>query len=211
MKTRTAILIAFLLLLAGCIRLPSSGSPAPSMYRLQYQPPSQDCDKGPGRVLRLRDFSASEPYGQQWMVLQGGNRTVRISASSKWVAPPGAMLSQALRRDLESSGLFGEVIQGSSPGSAPLELDGKVLVFAAEESDSGYRALLRARIRLTGPSFSEAPLLRETYSLRSDPFPKRDAAGFAREMSLLAGELSQRIQADLCRMLDEFETSGQGG
>jgi len=193
------IAVALLVLLAGCVPFGSSSSPEPEFYRLSFEGESAQCDALFSRMVRVRRFSADQPFGQQRMVLWGRNGTVRFSRSARWVAEPGAMLAEGIRRDLSRSGLFSSVMEESHPGGASLELSGRILRFAAEPCASGYRALFAVKVRLQERSGGEAPLLQKRYSLESGCFPARDAARFARAMSDLASEFSDRLLEDLCR------------
>jgi ABC-type uncharacterized transport system auxiliary subunit len=193
-----ALAAAIVVLLAGCALVDRSPSPEPDFYRLSYEAGSTKCAASFPTKLRVRRFSADHPFGQQRMVFWGRNRTVRFSRSARWVAEPGAMLAEGIRRDLSRSGLFSGVVQGISPDGPHLELSGRILRFAAEPCDAGYRALFGVEVRLQERSGEKAPLLQQRYSLESGCFPAKDAARFARAMSDLASEFSDRLREDLC-------------
>ncbi|MCF8029553.1 MAG: ABC-type transport auxiliary lipoprotein family protein [Desulfohalobiaceae bacterium] len=202
MRVSVAILLAAVLVSAGCMQLSRSSPPESVFYRLEYKARAVDCEHSLEKGLLVRDFTAAEPYGQQRMVLLGRNRTIRFSGSRQWVASPGNMLSESLRQDLMRGGLFAEVLSSSEPGESALELSGRILTFAAKRTSSGYRAVLRTRIRLNQAGISGKTLLGKTYSLQSASISDIDQSRFAEVMSGLAGELSARLRADLCRKIE---------
>lgn len=202
MRVSVAILLAAILVSAGCMQLSRSSPPEIVFYRLEYEARAVDCERSLDKRLRVRDFTASEPFGQQRMVLLGRNRTIRFSGSRQWVAPPGNMLTENLREDLIRGELFTEVLGSSDPGECALELSGRVLTFAAKRTSSGYRAVLRIRIRLNEAGLSGKTLFGKTYSLQSVSIAEMDQPRFADLMSGLARDLSARLRADLCRKIE---------
>ena len=202
MRLSVAILLAAILVSAGCMQFSRSSPPESVFYRLQYEAVAVDCERSLEKSLLVRDFTASEPFGQQRMVILGRNKTIRFSGSRQWVASPGDMLSENLRQDLIQGELFTEVLGSSDPGESALELSGRVLTFAAKRTSSGYRAVLRTRIRLNEAGISGKTLLGKTYSLQSASIAELDQSRFAGVMSDLVRDLSARLRADLCRVIE---------
>ena len=202
MRLSVAILFAAILVSAGCMQFSRSSPPESVFYRLEYEADAVDCERSLEKGLLVRDFTAAEPFDQQRMVLLGRNRTIRFSGSRQWVSSPGNMLSENLRQDLMRGELFKKVLGSSDPGESALELSGRVLTFAAKRTSSGYRAVLRTRIRLNQAGISGNTLLGKTYSLQSDSISDMDQSRFAEMMSGLAKDLSARLRADLCREME---------
>lgn len=204
-----AAVAAIVVLFSGCTLFSRSPSPQPDFYRLSYEGGSAQCEASFSAMLRVRDFSADQPFGQQRMVFWGRNRTVRFSRSARWVAEPGTMLAEGIRRDLSRSGLFSSVVQGASPDGPSLELSGRIMRFAAEPCASRYRALLGVTIRLERRGGEQPPLWQEQYSLKSDCFPAGDADRFARAMSRLVSKFSTKLREDLCGIAREGVSAGK--
>ncbi len=190
----------FALLAGGCTPFLFSSPSEPTIhYRLDYNDRIVQCDYSLDKTLRFLDFTSSEEFNRLEMVYWGENHTVRLSQSRKWVTTPGVLLAENLRKDLADSNLFQDILNGVDPDLAELELAGRIEAFALEEVESGYRAVIRVKTRLSEARAEKGPLFQETYSLMGESFPERDPKVFVREMSKLAGEISRRMQSDLCR------------
>ena len=202
MTLRTLVTAVTVLLLAGCAPFDRASPPEPDFYRLSYEAGFAQCGASFTEGVAIRDFTADRPFEQRRMVLLGENKTVRFSEKARWVAEPGTMLSEALRRDLSRGELFPGVAEESDVEGSSLELTGRIVRFAAEPCGSDYRALLGVTVRLEQRSGGQR-LWRKDYSLQSDCFPAGEADRFARAMSRLVSEFSSGVRSDLCRMARE--------
>ncbi len=200
---RPALLIcAFLVTLAagGCGGLlPETGS-APVFYRLDYDPPPADCPHFFDEGVRIREFSTASPYDRREMVVLKPQGEVSFSGTYQWVATPGKMIAQSLERDLNAGNLFSSVSMGGVPSLAQLELTGRIYTFAWKQFEGEERAVLKVEISLTETAGESSILLHRIYRIESPGHTERKAPLFAAAMSELAGELSLRLQQDLCSL-----------
>jgi ABC-type uncharacterized transport system auxiliary subunit len=184
---------------AGCASLIFPSSPPPVYYQLDYQATPRPCPQAFNKGVRVWTFTSSESYRRTGMVVLKPGGEVAFSSAFQWVAGPGTLLPDSLQRDLTLSSLFPRVVGANDPTGAPLELSGHVFVFAWERTGPISRAALQIEVSLIDTD--EAPrriIFRREYDLRSGPFAEDTSTAFARAMSGLVAEWSQRLQQDLC-------------
>jgi ABC-type uncharacterized transport system auxiliary subunit len=199
MNIRTVgLLMVVLSFSAACSSLLVSSTAPPTYYRLEYTPSKVDCSREYHEGVRIWDFTTSSPFNRPEMVVIKKSEEVLYSSSYQWVAMPGSMVAQCLLRDLNYSSLFTQVVSPDSPVTVPLEMTGHIFVFAWDRKESDVRAELQAQVTLTNRANSDKILFRKNYRLNSDPFKKNTAADFARVMSGLVYDFSQKLQRDLC-------------
>jgi ABC-type uncharacterized transport system auxiliary subunit len=184
---------------AGCASLIFPSSAPPVYYQLDYKPTLGKCPQAFKKGLRVWTFTSSDPYRRTGMVVLKPGGKVSFSSAFQWVASPGTLLPESLQRDLTLSSLFPRVVGANDPTGAPLELSGHVFVFACERTGSISRAALQIEVSLIDTD--EAPrrvIFRREYDMRSGPFAEDTSAAFARAMSGLVAEFSQKFQQDIC-------------
>jgi uncharacterized lipoprotein YmbA len=171
--------------------------PSALYYELDYPPPAAACPHGFYQAVRIRELSVFSPFDRREMVVEEGDRQVRISGGYQWVERPGRMVAERLVRDLSRGGLFPWVGDADNAPPQPLELVGRIEEFGWNRRQNAPRAVLQAEFNLIDP-LAHALLLQRRYRLESPPSPVDDAAAFAGAMSRLVRELSKRLQQDLC-------------
>jgi hypothetical protein len=110
-------------------------------------------------------------------------------------------VSESLLRDLSRSRLFPQVVSANDPASAPLELSGHVFRCALERSGTISRAALHVEVSLINSETLRRVIFRREYDLRSPPFVEENSVAFARAMSGLMREFSEKFQQNLCTVL----------
>lgn len=192
------LLLAGAASLVGCSSLLLPTTPQPVYYQLDYAPPSVACPHGFGKGVRVWDFSAESPFERPELVVTEGRKT-SYSRSFQWVASPGALVAQSLIRDLEGGPLFSSVEGAQNPGPSGLELTGRIFQFAWVREGDNSRAVLDLEVSLARTGAKPGVVFQRRYTLRSTPSPAGDdSAAFARAMSGLVRELSEKLQTDLC-------------
>lgn len=192
------ILILLTGLLAGCAAGLVEEQPPAAYFELDYPPPAVACPQAFAKGVRIRELSVFTPFDRREMVVEEGERQVRISGGRQWVDRPGRMVAERLVRDLSAGGLFPLVGDADSGALLPLELVGRIEEFGWNRRQGVPRAVLEADFTLLDPR-ARVVLLKHRYRLESRPSPTDDAAAFARTMSRLVEELSSRLQQDLCK------------
>ncbi|MEJ2070110.1 MAG: ABC-type transport auxiliary lipoprotein family protein [Syntrophobacterales bacterium] len=182
--------------LVGCSIFPRAAPPI--YYQLEYQPPLAQCRQGFKKGVRVWKFTASSPYGRTEMVVLKPNGHVSFSSAFQWVASPGTLVSENLLHDLTSSRLFPQVVSANDPTMAPLELSGRVFVFAWERTGAVSWAVLQVEVSLIDTDKPRRVILRREYDFRSQPLAEDTSYAFARAMSELMSNFSEKFQEDLC-------------
>ena len=201
---RACCALAFSLILgAGCSSLLMSTTSPPTYYQIEYTPSGGMCSKTFGEAVKVWDFSTATPYDRDDMVVLEGERQVLYSSGQQWVARPGTMIAQSLIRDLDFDPLFLQAIGPNSPVVAPLELSGRVLVFAWEKTGVEYRAVFQVEVSLMESRGPGEILFSRDYRFESDTTKNNTPSAFARAMSVLANDFSKNLRRDLCSKVTE--------
>jgi ABC-type uncharacterized transport system auxiliary subunit len=188
-------------LLAGCASLIFPTGKAPVYYQLDYQSPTVRCSRAFPQGVRVWKFATSSPYDRTEMVVLQPDDQVRFSSGFQWVASPGTLVAENLQRDLTRSSLFPQVVSPDNPTVVPLELSGHVFAYAWERSGLASWAVLVVEVSLINTRTPRKVIFRREYSLKTGPFMDNSSANFARAMSALMREFSEKFQRDLCATL----------
>jgi ABC-type uncharacterized transport system auxiliary subunit len=189
------------LLAAGCGGKLFPKSNPPVYYQLDYQPAPVHCRQAFQKGLRVWRFTDASTYQRTEMVVIQPQGQVAFSSAFQWVARPGALVADDLQRDLAKSRLFPQVVSGNDPVTVPLELTGRVFVFAWERNGASSRAALQVEVSLIDTDEPRHVVFRRQYDLKSQPLGEDSSAAFARGMSELMGQFSERFRQDLCRAI----------
>jgi ABC-type uncharacterized transport system auxiliary subunit len=189
------------LCLAGCVSFHLPSAAPPVYYQLDYPPAPVHCSRPFQKGVRVWKFATSSPYGRTEMVVLKPEGQVLFSSAFQWVASPGTLVAESLLRDLSLSRLFPQVVSANDPANVPLELSGHIFTFAWERSGMTSWATLQLEVSLIDTEAPRRVIFRREYDLRSQPFVADTSAAFARAMSDLMQEFSQKFQRDLCTTL----------
>jgi ABC-type uncharacterized transport system auxiliary subunit len=183
---------------AGCGgKLFPQGKP-PVYYQLDYQPTQIHCRQAFQKGLKVWRFTDDSTYQHTEMVVLQPHGKVAFSSAFQWVARPGVLVADNLLRDLTKSRLFPQVVSANDPVSVPLELSGRVFVFAWERSGAVSRAALQVEVSLIDTDEPRHVVFRRQYDLRSPPLGEDSSSAFARAMSEVMRQFSEKFQRDLC-------------
>jgi hypothetical protein len=80
-------------------------------------------------------------------------------------------------------------------------LTGRVFVFAWQRSGTFSQAALQVEVSLIDTDKPRHVVFRRQYDLMSQPMAEDSSAAFARAMSEVMRQLSERFQHDLCKTL----------
>jgi ABC-type uncharacterized transport system auxiliary subunit len=212
MKISGLVLILAYLSLTGCSSLIFPSSSPPVYYQLDTGPTTVHCPKPFHESIRLWKFGAASPYDRREMIVVRNGREVSISRDFQWVAAPSAMLGDILYRDLSMGGLFTQVVTANDPVNVPLDMTGRILVFAWEREGDTSRAVLQFQVSVTGKVAGSGALFHKNYLLKSEPVRGEGSSqDFTRAMSKLVGEASMRLRSDLCQFAGkQLSADGSG-
>ena len=123
---RLSLVVALpcLLLLSGCGGLLPERAPPSTTYQLNVSLAPEQAPSGPRvpGVLALAMPQAAAGYDTVEMAYRQSPHELSYYAHSQWVAPPAAMIRQALSSTLAASGLFGGVETDPPPVPARYRL-----------------------------------------------------------------------------------------
>ncbi len=195
--------------LGGCASIfPKAASK--SYYDLKYAPEGVRCAESYPSPVEVWSFGAAAPYDRTDMVVVDG-RQVSFSNDHQWVDRPGALVADALMRDLGGGDLFPLVVSPRDPAGAPLQLTGTLYRFAWDKEGGSARARLEADVVLRSTGDGARILLHRRYDVDSPPQASTDdASAFARAMSGAVARLSDLVRRDLCAATAEVDR-GAGG
>lgn len=150
------------------------------------------------RAVEVESPSWLDGQGLQYRLAYANKLQRESYAESRWVAPPGQLLEQALRRAVIS----GDSVAGSGGCKLRVELDEFLHVFDQPATSFG---LIEARAALLAPR-NDALLARRSFSLRR-PAPTQDARGGVAALSGAVEQLTREVSDWLAALERE---AGQG-
>ena len=189
-------LIVALLLSGGCGRPPV----VLQRYLLEYPPPPVSRPAPLPESLRVELFAAPHHLNSTNMVYRPRPYELKAYAYHRWQAPPAALVTDMLLRDLRASGLFQGVFDYQQSGTARFRLEGAVQEFTEVDNPEGWQAVLSVWVTLADLRQVEVTrrvILARNYQ-ETEPLVEQTPAGLAAAMSRALARLSARITADLC-------------
>jgi ABC-type uncharacterized transport system auxiliary subunit len=194
-----AWLLAALAMVTGCAGMFARPAPS-SLFQLEYTPRPGACRTSFPASVRVWPLEASSPYDQEAMVVLSDAARVRYSSQYSWVAQPGKLVADWLLRDLSQSQLFPSVMTSGESFPSSYDLGGRLFAFSWQRRGDRWEAVLDAEITLVENRSGQPRqvVLRKPYRLVSEPVPEHDPEAFSRTMSAVVGELSSKLQNELC-------------
>jgi ABC-type uncharacterized transport system auxiliary subunit len=193
--------LAAVAMVAGCASMFARPAPS-SLFQLEYTPRPGACRTSFPASVRVWPLEASSPYDQEAMVVLSDAARVRYSSQYSWVAQPGKLVADWLLRDLSQSQLFPSVMTSGETFPSSFDLGGRLFAFSWQRRGDRWEAVLDVEITLVENRSGQPRqvVLRKAYRLVSKPAPEHDPETFARTMSSVVGELSSKLQNDLCTL-----------
>jgi len=183
-------------LAAGCV------SKAPLAVR-QFTidpPPYAVVDRAGAAIVSLARVRVAPPYAGTAFVYRVGAHRVERDPYATFAAPPGWMLTTALRGYLRNADFIRDVVEpgGELPVRMAIEVD--AIELCADLPDGGAgEALLTLQFHVYSPPVGITPqqeVLRKTYA-RSRPLTERDADAIADAWNEQLSEIAAEFLADL--------------
>jgi ABC-type uncharacterized transport system auxiliary subunit len=196
MMGRGVVWVTALALSAGCLgRLGGGPAPVTRYYALTAPAAAAGVEGSP--AIAVEELRADAPYDDRRIVYRTGRHRVAYDEDDQWVAAPGSMVADSLRRAYQASGRFGMVLAEPGTDTAAI-MGGRVLAF--EEVDRGRQP--RVAHIVLDLELRDAETGRILWSRRADQRievarPTRDAlaAALSRALSRIAAETAGEIAA----------------
>jgi hypothetical protein len=169
-------------------------------FTLDPPPVSAAVDRVGAAVVSLARVRVAPPYAGTSFVYRMGGHRVERDPYAIFAAPPGWMLTNALRGYLRNADFIRDVVEpgGELPVSLAIEADAGELTADLGDPGSAAAALsltFRVYAPAAGPAL-EKELLRKTYS-RSRSLSERDADMIADAWNAELSEIADEFLADL--------------
>lgn len=188
--------VTALALSAGCLGS-LGGGPAPVTRYYALTAPAGAAGVQGSPAIAVEELRADAPYDDRRIVYRTGQHRVAYDEDDQWVAAPGSMVADSLRRAYQASGRFGMVLAEPGTDTAAI-MGGRVLAF--EEVDGGPRP--RVAHIVLDLELRDAETGRILWSRRADQRiavarPTRDAlaAALSRALSRIAADTAGEIAA----------------
>jgi ABC-type uncharacterized transport system auxiliary subunit len=155
-------------------------------------------------VVSLARVRVAPPYAGTSFVYRLGEHRVERDPYAVFAAPPGWMMTTAIRGHLRNADFIGDVVEpgGEMPVRAAIEADVNELY--ADLSDGGQAtAVLAVSFRVYRSSVGTTPekeIFRKTYS-RKQPLRARDADAIANAWNQELSEIANEFVGDLRSLL----------
>jgi hypothetical protein len=183
---------------AACV---SKAPRAVQTYTLD--PPPVSVPPGGGVIVSLARVRVSPPYAAISFVYRMGGHRVEQDPYAAFAAPPGWMLTTAIRGYLRNSGFLRDVVEpgGELPIAAAIEVEVDELCADLEEETAS--AVLEMQFRVFRPASGTTPekeILRKVYA-RKQALSAREASAIAEAWNRELSEIVQEFLADLRPLL----------
>lgn len=205
MNPKILLTASLILAVTGCITVNvpiGNGETAPSyQWTLRWDPPSETQRAGSfPNAIRIKDLDAAGSYQLSGMVVAREDGTIRESSDNRWVARPGALLSEMLSRDMIAAGGFQGIFRTATAVNNILTVEGYVREFGAQQVDSTtWIAVLDVDVTLLGNRGADI-LLQKNYRYQR----RMPAPGFkelASQLSVLSSTWSDAVRNDIYDIL----------
>ena len=188
---------AVVFLLGAC----SSGmksSVALHHYALEYASPAFKNSGPVSESIRVEPLSIVRSFSKAPMVYRSRPCVYSDDFYNRWKVKPSVMISDLLRRDMKSAGLFGGVYSDGDRESGDYALGGVGEEFYEQEETDGSRAVLAMNVTLLHTSRRNAGsrLVFQRDYRSVQVMEKKDAESMARAMSKAMEALSREIILD---------------
>jgi hypothetical protein len=189
---RRALALGAAVFAAGCV---SSSKIAVRSYTLDPPPPKLTADRPVGRVVSLARVRVAPPYAGTSFVYRVSPHRVEHDPYAIFAAPPGWMLTSAIRGYLRNADFIRDVVEPGGELPVFLLIEAEASELCADLPDGApAAAVLSLQFRVYSPASGVTPereLLRKTYS-RTRPLAVRDSNAIAdawnQELSEIVGE-----------------------
>ncbi len=185
----------------GCVSRPSLPV---QTYTLDPPAPHAMADETTGAVVSLSRVRVAPPYAGTSFVYRRGGHRVERDPYAIFAAPPGWMLTSAIRGYLRGADVIRDVVEPGGEVAVALLIEAEASELCADLPESGEAtANLSLLFRVFSPASGATPereLLRKTYS-RTRPLAVRDSAAIADAWNRELSEIADAFLADLRPLL----------
>ena len=187
--------VAALLAVTGCLSRPAMVSQS---FSIDPPAPQSGSSRG-GVVLALARVEVAPPYSGMSLVYRTGEHGVGRDPYARFAAPPGWLLTAAIRGYLANADFVRDVVAPGSGTRSGATVEVAVSTLAGELHAGGSSAVLTLRFRVlfdqSGARGASEALLR-TYS-KTVPIPRPTARDVVNGWNQGLAEIMAEFQADL--------------
>jgi len=185
--------------LVGCQGLKKPQQRTIDYYTLEYAPPVQETRESLPVVLRIEPFQVTPLYNSNRIIYREGPYKRSAYNYHKWRANPGDLVTDFLRRDIRTSGLFRGVFSSDSRLASTHIIEGTVEEFFEEDDDDQWSAVLAVSVTLVAEGktdISRRVIFQRTYRQRTH-CEQKSPVGLAESMSKGMAEVSRKVIRDI--------------
>jgi ABC-type uncharacterized transport system auxiliary subunit len=191
---------ALLLLAQGCVSLERS-YPDKQSYALEVSAPAQPAGNPTAiipAVLQVGDLRASPRYGSRSFVYRTSDVAYESDFYHEFVANPAALITDAVRKGIESAHLFNNVINAASSLSYDYYLEGTIDSLYGDFRNAGAgQAVIEIEFLLRRESGSDPGIVLQKRYSGTVPVSTRSAEALVKSWDQALGQIVAALGADL--------------
>jgi len=168
-------------------------------YLLEYSPPAVRVPATLPATLAVEPFAVAQAFNSTAMIYQPSANVSDSYRYHRWRVDPGAMVTDALIRDLREARLFKAVLRSDSTEESRFSLEGGVEEVQEIDTPGTWQAALTLTVTLLdlkSPDLTTRVVFQKTFRT-TEPLPAKTPAGLAQGMSAALSRLSQEISHEL--------------
>jgi len=177
------------------------GSSAPETRYYRVANLSEPTPGESNLVIGVEPFTTDTAYDDQKMVYRKSPYRLDYYHYHRWATPPGIMLADYVREELENSGQFGAVLSGFT-GDVTAMVGGRIIQFE-EVDQSRDEWFARLKITIFVRDAQTGRLIWSRTLSESEPVEEQSPEGVARAMSKALQRAIGRNVADIARVSHE--------
>jgi ABC-type uncharacterized transport system auxiliary subunit len=194
---REALALVAVCVTAGCVSKPPLDVQA---YTIDPPPDRAAVDRTGAVIVSLARVRVVPPYGGTSFVYRLGEHRVERDPYAIFAAPPGWMLTSAIRGYLRNADFIRDVVEPGGEVAVVAVIESEVNELCADLPDGGEAtAILTLQFRVYAPASGamlEKELFRKMYSRRR-PLAARDADAFVDAWNQELSEIADEFLSDL--------------
>ncbi len=198
MKTLHTLLLVIIMAIStvGCIKI--GGDPIDKrFYTLSPKRTAISVEPQSDIVLQVRRLSVSDLYDTRELVYQLKNGRIESDFYNLFFVPPGSNLTTELRKWLEASGRFANIIEPGSMAIPTLILEGVVNSLYGDYSTAQPAAVIEMQFFLVDEATAENEIVFSHNYRQRIPLSKADPQGLIQAMTLAVQNIFTQLENDL--------------
>ncbi len=201
MRIFSILFLLLLLAIAGCVRLERE-APLRDFYGLESNRTEAPAESPHFGAVRVYRFDPVARFGGDRFVYRYEGLRYEDDYYNRFIAPPGALIAEEVRRWLDHSGLFAEVLSGPARIEPDYMLEGRIVELYGDFRSAGA-AVLSLEITLIHDAAARSEtLLRRVYR-SAHPLAEPSAGALATAWSKALEEILHSFEDDLLQLTQD--------